>query len=76
MADLVKELISGVADSVLKEILKKTTGRATTKRRRRKTRPAATTTAARKPTSAKPKPLRKQVSKRRTAAGRSRQRRS
>ncbi|WP_165422236.1 hypothetical protein [Rhizobium ruizarguesonis] len=54
MADLVKELISGVVDSVLKEILK---------------------TAARKATSAKPKPPRKQVSKRRTAAGRSRQRR-
>nr|WP_206113918.1 hypothetical protein [Rhizobium laguerreae] len=69
-------MISGVVDTVLKEILKKTTGRVTTKRRRRKTCPTATTKVARKATSAKPKPARKQVSKRRTAAGRSRQRRS
>nr|WP_204327119.1 hypothetical protein [Rhizobium leguminosarum] len=69
-------MISGVVDSVLKEILKKTTGRATSKRKKRKTSSSSTTTAARKANPVKPKPARKQVSKRRTAAGRSRQRRS
>ncbi|MEA3534958.1 hypothetical protein [Rhizobium sp. CC-YZS058] len=70
MADLVKTLVTGVIDTVLREILKKATG--TSKRRKRQARTAsgrfkrvkAAAKAARKP-------ARKQVSRRRTAAARS-----
>ncbi len=76
MADLVKELVTGIVDSVLKEILKKTTGRAAGKRKKRQTRSPSTGRFGRKTSTAAKKPARKQVSKRRTATGRSKQRRS
>lgn len=73
MADLVKEVIDNVVKGVLKEILKKTTGRGTTRRRKRQAR-SATTGRFVKKTSRPRKPAKKQVSRRRTAANRSRQR--
>jgi len=72
MADLMKEIVNGVVESVLKEILKKTTGRSTTKRTKRQTRSA--TTGRFKKVAAPRKTAKKQVSKRRTAAVRSKQR--
>ncbi|MDR7147299.1 hypothetical protein [Rhizobium sp. BE258] len=72
MADLIKELVNGVVESVLKEILKKTTGSNTTKRTKRQTRSA--TTGRFKKAAAPPKTAKKQVSKRRTAAVRTKQR--
>ncbi|WP_454849609.1 hypothetical protein [Rhizobium binxianense] len=75
MADLVKEFVTGVVDSVLQEVLKKTTGRTTTKRRRRQTRTASPLDEfLSKAAASLRKPAKKQVSKRRTAASRSRQR--
>lgn len=76
MADLVKELVTGIVNSVLKEILKKGKGKSTaTKRKKRQTRSATTGGRfVKKTATAASKPARKQVSRRRTAAGRSKQR--
>jgi len=71
MANLMKELVSGVVESVLKEILKKAGGTTTTKRQKRQTR-SASTGRFKKATVAKAKPAKKQVSRRKTAASRSR----
>ena len=73
MADLIKELVTGVVENVMRELLKKSHGRTATKRKKRKAQ-AANGRPARAKT-AKPKTaIRKQVSRRRTAAARSRQR--
>lgn len=85
MAGLLDELVSGVVDAALKEVLKKTGLRktTTTKRTRRKatTRKKASggilgdiIEAALKPEKKTAKRPRKQVSRRRTAASRSSQR--
>ena len=75
MADLVKELVTGIVNSVLKEILKKGKGKSTaTKRKKRQTRSTTTGRFVKKTATAASKPARKQVSRRRTAAGRSKQR--
>lgn len=77
MADLVKEFVTGVVDSVLQEILKKTAGRTTTKRKRRQTRATSPLDGLlTKAAASLRKPAKKQVSRRRTAASRSRQRRA
>ena len=73
MAGLMNELVSGVVESVLKEILKKVGGTTTTKRQKRQTR-SATTGRFKKGTATKAKPAKKQVSRRRTAASRSKTR--
>ena len=75
MTDLVKELVKGVVESVLKEILKKTTGRTASKRKKRQSRSTTTGRFAPKSISSIRKPARKQTSRRRTAASRSKQRR-
>ncbi|MGH6808961.1 MAG: hypothetical protein ACREEJ_19285 [Ensifer adhaerens] len=74
MADLIKELVSGVVDSALKEILKKTgVKRTATKRRTRK---AATGGILGDILDAAiGRPAKKQVSRRRTASARSKARR-
>lgn len=78
MADLIKELVSGVVDSALKEILKKTGARRTatrrTKRRTSKT-PATGGILAEIIEAAIRRPAKKQLSRRRTAASRSKVRR-
>jgi hypothetical protein len=85
MAGLLDELVSGVVDAALKEVLKKTGVRkTTTKRTRRRTTTAKKKAsggilgdiieAALKPAKKVAKRPRKQVSRRRTTAGRSRQR--
>lgn len=71
MAGLMNELVSGVVESVLKEILKKAGGSTTTKRQKRQTR-SATTGRFKKAPAAKAKPAKKQLSRRKTAASRSR----
>jgi hypothetical protein len=80
MSDLVKQIVSGVIDSVVKELLGKSHGRTASKRRKRQTRTAEGRSAttgrfvkkASRPRAAKP--AKKQVSKRRTATSRSKQR--
>ncbi|MBZ7921816.1 hypothetical protein AB4Z34_22655 [Ensifer sp. 2YAB10] len=77
MADLIKELVSGVVDSALREILKKTgVKRTSTKRTKRR---ARTTSGGGILgdilEAAVSKPAKKQVSRRRTAAARSKTRR-
>jgi hypothetical protein len=92
MADLIKELVSGVVDAALKEVLKKTgVRRSPTRRTRRKTTKAKTSKSkasggilsdiidaalngGKKTATRKATRPRKQVSRRRTAASRSRQR--
>lgn len=84
MAGLLNELVSGVVNAALKEVLKKTGVRkTTTKRTRRKTTTRRKASggllgdiieAALKPEKKTVKRTRKQVSRRRTAASRSRQR--
>ena len=84
MAGLLDELVSGVVDAALKEVLKKTGVRkATTRRTRRKTTTRKKASggllgdileAALKPEKKTAKRPRKQVSRRKTAASRSRQR--
>ena len=84
MAGLLDELVSGVVDAALKEVLKKTGVRkATTRRTRRKATTRKKTSggllgdileAALKPEKKTAKRPRKQVSRRRMAASRSRQR--
>jgi hypothetical protein len=73
MADLVREVIDKVVQGVLKEILKKTPGRGTTRRRKRQPRSATPGRFVKKTNNTR-KPAKKQVSRRRTAAGRSPQR--
>ncbi|NVD38644.1 hypothetical protein HT585_07260 [Ensifer sp. HO-A22] len=77
MADLIKELVSGVVDSALKEILKKTgVKRTATKRTKRRTRKAATGGILGDILEAAiGKPAKKQVSRPRTASARSKTRR-
>jgi hypothetical protein len=77
VADLIKELVSGVVDSALKEILKKTgVKRTATKRTKRRTRKAATGGILGDILEAAiGKPAKKQVSRRRTAGARSKVRR-
>lgn len=79
MADLIKELVSGVVDSALKEILKKTgvkrTSTKRTKRRARTTASAGGGILGHILEAAIRKPAKKQVSRRRTAAARSKTRR-
>ncbi len=72
MASLITDLVSGIVETALKEILKKTG--ATPKRKKRQARSATTGKFVRKVKTATAKPARKQVSRRRTAAGRSKQR--
>ena len=74
MAGLMNELVSGVVDSVLKEILKKAGGRIATKRQRRQARSATTGRFKKAPAKRAAKPAKKQVSRRRTAASRSKAR--
>jgi hypothetical protein len=84
MAGLLDELVSGVVDAALKEVLKKTGVRkAATRRTRRKTTTRKKASggllgdileAALKPEKKAAKRPRKQVSRRKTAASRSRQR--
>ncbi|MDX0431047.1 hypothetical protein GOC91_24600 [Sinorhizobium medicae] len=76
MANLIKELVSGVVDSALKEILKKTRTTAT-KRTRRRNRKTASDGGilADIVEAAFRKPAKKQVSRRRTAASRNKLRR-
>lgn len=68
MSSLLNDLVSGIVESALKEILKKP------KRKKRQPRSATTGKFVRKAKAAAAKPARKQVSRRRTAAGRSKQR--
>ena len=77
MADLFKELVSGVVDSALKEILKKTgVKRTATKRTKRRTQKAASGGILGDILEAAiGKPAKKQVSRRRTASSRSKARR-
>lgn len=83
MADLMKELVTGVVEKVVKELLTKAGVTTTTKRKRRKTRAAAgadgeparsARTGRFVKKKAPAKRPRKQVSRRRTAASRSKQR--
>ncbi|MQW90573.1 hypothetical protein [Sinorhizobium saheli] len=78
MADLIKELVSGVVESALREVLKKTgatrTATKRTKRRTGKSKPAGGLLAEIVEAAIR-KPARKQVSRRRTAAARSKLRR-
>lgn len=80
MNDLVKQIVSGVIDSVVKELLGKSHGRTASKRKKRQTKTtesrSATTGRFVKKTVASrtAKPAKKQVSKRRTATSRSSQR--
>jgi hypothetical protein len=83
MSDLFKEIVSGVVDAALKEVLKKTGVRKTSTRRARRatTRNKATGglfgdlgEAVLKPAKKPARRPRKQVSRRRTAASRSPQR--
>ncbi|KKX33856.1 hypothetical protein [Rhizobium sp. LC145] len=73
MADLIKELVTGVVENVMRELLKKSHGRTTTKRKKRKAQAAGG-----RPSRAKTEKTKtvvcKQVSRRRSAASRSRQR--
>ncbi|OJF93380.1 hypothetical protein [Pararhizobium antarcticum] len=73
MAGLLNELVAGVVDSVLKEILKKAGSKTTTKRKKRQTR-SATTGRFKKAKPVKRVIARKQVSRRRTTASRSKTR--
>ncbi|KQS98204.1 MULTISPECIES: hypothetical protein [unclassified Rhizobium] len=74
MANLINELVTGVVESVLKEVLKKSGVKTTTSKRQRQTR-SATTGRFKKATKPKAaKPAKKQVSRRRTAAARSKTR--
>ena len=77
MAGLVSEIVDNVIKSVLDEVLKKTGARTKTRRGKRQARSGTSGRFVRKAkasTTRKRKPARKQVSRRRTAAGRSRQR--
>ncbi|WP_119258335.1 hypothetical protein [Shinella zoogloeoides] len=76
MADLIKDLVSGVVDAALKEVLKKTGVRSASTRRRKASGGllADVIEAVLKPEKKPARRARKQVSRRRTAASRSPQR--
>ena len=75
MAGVFRTLVDGVVDGVLKEILRKT-GRSTTKRTKRKTRVATSAGGMLADVVVKALAPKKQVSRRKSAASRSRQKRS
>ena len=70
MANLVKELVSGVVESLLKEILKKAGGKRATRRHKRQARSATTGRFKKSASVRRAKPAKKQVSRRRTARNR------
>ncbi len=75
MSDLIRQIVTGVVESVVKELLGKSHGRTPSKRKKRQARSSTSgrfTSKAAKPRAAKP--ARKQVSRKRTAASRSKQR--
>ncbi|CDZ50389.1 hypothetical protein [Neorhizobium galegae] len=80
MADLIKEIVTGLVETALKELLGKSHGRTPAKRKKRQIRSANTGRFARKTAATKTtarraaKPATKQVSRRRTTASRSKQR--
>jgi hypothetical protein len=74
MADLLGNIVKDVVEGVPKEILKKSTRSGTTRRRKRQTRSTTTGRFVRKTAKRVKAPARKQVSRRRSAAKRSRQR--
>lgn len=74
MSDLIKELVTGIVETAMKELLKKSHGRTASKRKRRQSRSAASGRFVKKTAARTAKPAKKQVSRRRTAASRSRQR--
>ncbi|MEN3145934.1 hypothetical protein ABCW43_01340 [Neorhizobium sp. IRAMC:178] len=80
MADLIKEIVTGLVETALKELLGKSHGRTPAKRKKRQVRSATTGRFAKKTARTKPastraaKPATKQVSRRRTTASRSKQR--
>jgi hypothetical protein len=79
MSDLVRQIVTGVVESVIKELLGKSHGKTTTKRKRRQAQTAEGRSATsgrfvKKATRARAaKPAKKQISKRRTTASRSKQ---
>ncbi|MCJ8238962.1 hypothetical protein [Peteryoungia algae] len=72
MGDLLGNIVKDVVEGVLKEILKKSNRSGTTRRRKRQSRSATTGRFVRKTTKRVKAPARKQVSRRRTTAKRSR----
>lgn len=80
MPDLIKEIVTGLVETAMKELLGKSHGRTPAKRKKRQARSATTGRFSRKTSPAKTigsraaKPARKQVSRRRTTASRSKQR--
>lgn len=75
MPGLINELVTGIVESALNELLKKSHGRTTTKRKRRQTRSATSGRVMKTPSRTRAaKPAKRQVSRRRTAASRSKQR--
>jgi hypothetical protein len=68
---LVNQILAGVIESVVKELLGKSHGRTPSKRKRRQ---AKSTTTSPATTGRAAKPAKRQVSKRRTTASRSKQR--
>ncbi|WJH40119.1 hypothetical protein N7E02_26320 [Aliirhizobium terrae] len=80
MSDLVRQIVTGVVESVVKELLGKSHGKTASKRRKRQARTtegrsATTGRFVKKTTRTRAaKPAKKQVSKRRSTASRSKQR--
>ncbi len=75
MAGILDELVSGIVKSAMSEILKKSHGRTATRRTKRRTRTAKNEGLVESIIKAAlPKPAKKQVSRRRTSASRSKQR--
>jgi hypothetical protein len=74
MPDLIKEIVTGVVESVIKELLGKSHGRTPSKRKKRQVRSATTGRFVKKAPTRTAKPARKQTSRRRTVASRSKQR--
>lgn len=70
---LLGEFVESVVESALKEVLSKTTGKKTARGRKRQARSPTTGRFVKKASTPR-KPAKKQVSRRRTAAKRSRQR--
>ncbi|MCC2610061.1 hypothetical protein [Neorhizobium petrolearium] len=74
MPNLINEIVTGIVESAMKELLGKSHGRTSTKRKKRQTRSATSGRFVRKTTARTAKPAKKQVSRRRTTASRSSQR--
>lgn len=75
MSSLINELVTGILETAMNELLKKSHGRTATKRKRRQTRSATSGRFVKTSSRTRAaKPARKQVSRRRTAASRSKQR--